>query len=117
MSLTVLFGTHGFTIGKMLCLESGKTKYSFSEPGDCCNDKGDAQVIKNKCCDLKSSTYKLSAYNSFNNEISLDAIPAEAHTLVPAQPLVFSEIGFTQPAKAPPLSGREIKILTSILII
>lgn len=120
LSLVILFGAQGFTIGKMLCLTSGKVDLSFSEPVDCCAKKESSnKVIKNKCCDLKSTTYKLSNFHQhfFSKLDLLNALPVSTNFSLD---LFFTDqrAEHTIPvSKAPPLSGRDILIFTSVFII
>ncbi len=50
----------GFTIGKMECLKSGKTKISFTQAKECCPEKKTTTpVLKSKCCNIFNSSLKL----------------------------------------------------------
>ena len=53
LSLMILVVSGGFTFSRMVCLESGYTKYAFTEQGDCCAKQNLHSVrIEKPCCDI-----------------------------------------------------------------
>jgi len=64
--LAVIFvlSSLGFTINKMVCLKSGKTKVSLTHVKDCCPEKKSTiPVVKAQCCDIQNSSFKLTDFN------------------------------------------------------
>ncbi|MBN8696202.1 MAG: hypothetical protein J0L87_06705 [Bacteroidetes bacterium] len=111
----------GFTINKMVCLKSGKTKISLTHVKDCCPEKKSSiPVVKAQCCDIQNSSFKLTDFSV-----------AQKHELPCSQELIsFSEYSFAAVPSAvqtvsvlsfadlpPPLSGKSLLHFISILLI
>ncbi len=111
----------GFTINKMVCLKSGKTKISLTHVKDCCPEKkSTTPVVKAQCCDIQNSSFKLTDFSV-----------AQKHELPCSQELIsFSEYSFATVPSAvqtisvlsfadlpPPLSGKSLLHFISILLI
>jgi hypothetical protein len=80
--LAVIFvlSSLGFTINKMVCLKSGKSKVSLTHLKDCCPDKKSTiPVVKAQCCDIQNSSFKLTDFN-----------PSQKHEL----PVSFELVSF-----------------------
>jgi hypothetical protein len=68
LSLLIVLGGGRFTIGKMVCLESGYSSYSMGKAKDCCEKNSSSdQSVKRSCCDLVNVSYSLDDYNPSNN--------------------------------------------------
>ena len=117
----LLVSSLGFTVNKMVCLKSGKTKISITHVKECCASKKNAQpILKSSCCDLKNTSFDLDDFS-----ISQKHNAPAAATI----PLIFgqnnnvriirsnnrSELFFAD--LPPPKSGRQILSCISILII
>lgn len=119
--IVLLLSGLGFTINKMVCLKSGKTKISFTHVTDCCNKKQSSQSrIKSNCCDLKNTTFDLDDFSSSKN---VNTPIADNFVLAIWQ----NNIVATTPCKntsvlsyndlPPPLYGRQLLAIISILTI
>lgn len=122
LSLLILLFSFGFTINKMVCLESGNTKVSLNEIKDCCSNdtKAALPVLKSHCCDLSSSSFHLNDYNPSEKH----STPTATDCLLPfnhlvsitfckennQQVLLYSDL-------PPPLYGKKLLALISIFII
>lgn len=121
LATVFILSSLGFTINKMVCLKSGKTKISLTHVKDCCSDKKSATpIVKAQCCDIHNSSFKLTDFSV-----------AQKHDVPCSQELMFfSEFSFTVVPSSlqknavltysdlpPPLSGRSLLQFISILLI
>jgi hypothetical protein len=64
LAVVFVLSSLGFTINKMVCLKSGKTKVSLTHVKDCCPEKKSTiPVVKSQCCDIQNSSFKLTDFN------------------------------------------------------
>ena len=64
LAVVFVLSSLGFTINKMVCLKSGKTKVSLTHVKDCCPEKkSTVPVVKAQCCDIQNSSFKLTDFN------------------------------------------------------
>jgi hypothetical protein len=64
LAVVFVLSSLGFTINKMVCLKSGKTKVSLTHVKDCCPEKKSTiPVVKAQCCDIQNSSFKLTDFN------------------------------------------------------
>jgi hypothetical protein len=118
LCVAILFGTQGITIGKMICLKSGRTIYSLKAPVDCCKkDAAGKDVIKPKCCDLKSSTLKLSGFHGIDLKTSIPLFATMIEYSVLNEPVIPEYLTVELCTNGPPLSGRAVLILHSTFLI
>lgn len=120
-TLVLLYST-GFTLNKMLCLKSGKSKTSFTWVDDCCSKEGAADevpVLKTMCCDNTSAFFHLNEYNpSQQNEI-----PAVANCLLPYSYDLISVVAINShtphifPDAPSPYQGKQLLSFISVLLI
>ena len=65
LAVVFVLSSLGFTINKMVCLRSGKTKVSLTHLKDCCPEKKSTiPVVKAQCCDIQNSSFKLTDFNT-----------------------------------------------------
>ncbi len=65
LAFVFLLASFGFTINKMICLKSGKTKISLVPIKDCCKkSKSGTPIIKAKCCDINATSFNLGDFHS-----------------------------------------------------
>ena len=122
LAMIFLVSSMGFTVNKMVCIKSGKTKISFSALKDCCREKkSGTPVLKNKCCDITNSSFNLESFErpekikvantfvlqpAFINNTTIDY----SNSACAAEIISFADI-------PPPLYGRKLLSFISILII
>jgi hypothetical protein len=122
LAIIFLISSLGFTANKMVCVKSGKTKLSLVNLKDCCpQKKSSPSTIKSHCCDITNTFFNLGDLNNshnfqsnknFNSQL-IHAIPGYfvSNDHIADQPLfIFADL-------PPPLSGRQLLSLISILII
>ena len=121
LAILFLVSSLGFTVNKMICLKSGKTKISFTKFTDCCKkNKSGLPVVKANCCDLNNTSFNLDDYNFVqkNNVPTATNFIAVLHynitsTLISnnaSSKIFFSDL-------PPPLYGRQLLSFISVLII
>lgn len=65
LAVVFVLSSLGFTINKMVCLKSGKTKVSLTHVKDCCPEKKSTiPVVKSLCCDIQNSSFQLTDFNT-----------------------------------------------------
>jgi hypothetical protein len=76
--MALLLSSLGFTVNKMICLKSGKTKISFTHVKNCCPvKKSTTPIVKANCCDLQNTTFNLddfSASQKVNTPFAVTAV-------------------------------------------
>jgi hypothetical protein len=76
--IAFLLSSLGFTVNKMICLKSGKTKISFTPVKNCCPaKKSTIPVVKANCCDLHNTAFNLddfSASQKVNTPFAITAV-------------------------------------------
>ena len=136
LAIVFLLSGFGFTIGKMVCLKSGKTEVSLEFIEDCCAKAKKQNVaccdgeeisqeaitiIKNEnCCDISNTFLQLKDFNPSNKKL----IPVASWITLPIAPIVSSNtISSTTSSKLffadlpPPLYGRTLLNFISTLTI
>lgn len=116
LALITLSASGGFTLSRMICLESGHIQYAFSEQADCCDKENLPPVrFQKPCCDVSNQiisvdSYTLACSKVLKADINLIAISTPSFKAVetPANK-IYSHYIATLP---PPLSG--IDFLLSI---
>jgi hypothetical protein len=82
LSVLLLIGSGGFTVGKMVCLGNGHVSYSLGNAKDCCEKEGAPQrTIKSSCCNLINIFYSL---DDFSPASKIITNPAQLVFAVPA---------------------------------
>ncbi len=136
LAVVFLLSGFGFTIGKMVCLKSGKTKVSLSIAEDCCkkikkqnvaccDDEAQIQeeitiIKKGECCDISNTHLQLKDFNPSQKngvpEANCFSLPFSEITLVNTSlNSTHSKLFF---ADLPPhLHGRSLLNFISILTI
>lgn len=116
LALVILSVSGGFTLSKMICLESGYTQYAFTKQSDCC-DKGNLPPVRfeKPCCDISNQIISVDNYTpSFAKALKADF--SLVATLTPSLPVVETLINQISShyvtTLPPPLSG--IDFLLSI---
>ena len=62
--IALLLSSLGFTVNKLICLKSGKTKISLTHVKNCCTTKKSAiPILKSNCCDLHNTIFNLDNFN------------------------------------------------------
>jgi hypothetical protein len=121
LAMLFLVSSLGFTVNKMVCIKSGKTKLSLVQMKDCCPENSSSiPVIKSNCCDITNTSFNLGDFQfSTKQEISSQSyclIPGYIYfpqqSICPEQSLVYSFADLP-----PPRSGRSLLNFISILII
>lgn len=121
LAIVFLLSSLGFTLNKMVCLKSGKTKISLVNVKDCCPEKkSTTPIIKSKCCDLQNSSFKLKDFSVVQkNEIAAhEQISFTSTTLFYFNSIATekkSGLAFTD--LPPPLYGRTLLNFISVLTI
>lgn len=122
LAIVFLLSSFGFTINKMICLESGNVEISLTDIDDCCSGMESANaVLKTKCCcNFSSTTFQLfEFYSSQKNKIpdSVGAVLSMNKSLfptiicsIPVSELCFIDLPL-------PIYGRKLLSFISILII
>lgn len=121
LCLFMLAFSLGFTINKMVCLKSGKTKVSLAKIKDCCPAKHNSQTtIETDCCDFSSFSFQLNEYNSSQQQsvvLAIDYIlPFNTNTyrcsnfIINKEPLLYSDL-------PPPIVGKKRLAFLSTFII
>lgn len=116
-----LLSSLGFTINKMVCLKSGKTKISLTHVKNCCPEKrSSVPTIKSNCCDLTNSSFSLDDFNS----VQKNNVSAAVSGALPIwQNRFISDLHLDNTSSIaaidlpPPLHGRKLLSFISILII
>ncbi len=122
LAVIFLVSSMGFTVNRMVCIKSGKTKISFTELKDCCKEKNSTTpIVKNKCCDITNSSFNLGSFQStekikvantfieltaYNKFTTSDYFSCSASSEI----ISYADI-------PPPLHGRSLLSFISILII
>ncbi|MCW3103258.1 MAG: hypothetical protein JWO09_1698 [Bacteroidetes bacterium] len=122
LAVTFLVSSLGFTVNKIVCLKSCKTKLSLLHVKDCCPDETSSiPVVKSDCCDITNTYFDLGDLRmSQKTEIvqpfvvqylftSRIFIPA-AHSFSKTATLSFAGL-------PPPRHGRALLSFISTLII
>lgn len=123
LAVIFLASSLGFTVNKMVCLKSGKTKLSLLHVKDCCPEKKyAAPVIKSDCCDITNTFFnlgdlrvsqKIQIVQPFSIQcLFISQGFASDNTHLDVRPLSFSFADLP-----PPRSGRTLLSFISILII
>ncbi|CAN5451537.1 hypothetical protein BH10BAC1_BH10BAC1_14110 [soil metagenome] len=89
LAIVFLLSGFGFTIGKMVCLKSGKTKVSLAIVEDCCKkakrqsiaccdeeeqiQEGITVIKKGDCCDISNTHLQLKDFNPSEKKIVPEA--------------------------------------------
>jgi hypothetical protein len=122
LALTFLVSSLGFTVNKMVCLKSGKTKLSLTRMKDCCPEKETAlPVVKSDCCDITNTFFDLGdlrvsqktdivqpfAIQSF---LSASGYQFKTYSFSDSEITLFADL-------PPPRSGRSLLAFISVLII
>ena len=134
LALVFTLSSLGFTIGKMECLKSGKTKISLSKVEDCCAKKKkqnccneeqneyDAlfKIKKADCCEISNTILQLKDFNPSQKK----NVPAIDFCFLPySTTFTISELTNTnKPLLSfadlpPPLHGRTLLNFISVLTI
>ncbi len=121
MVVVLLLSGLGFTINKMVCLKSGKTKISLTHVKSCCGKKGSEQsTIKSNCCDLTNTSFDLRDFNS-SQKVNVPFADNFVFTtwqndLVP-KTNIYKTSNLIAADLPPPLHGRQLLCFISTLII
>ena len=122
LAVIFLVSSMGFTVNKMVCIKSGKTKISFTPLKDCCKEKkSGTPVLKNKCCDITNSSFNLGNFQSsqkirianvfvLQSDFIKNTTIDYPNSACAAEIICFADI-------PPPLHGRKLLSFISILII
>lgn len=136
LAVLFLLSSLGFTVGKMVCLKSGKTKVSLSSVEDCCakakkqnanccdeeqeNTSSDFVVKKSDCCDISNTTLQLNDFNPSHKK----ELTAVEHTLFISESSFYFNTSVTENKSIlsfadlpPPLHGRTLLNFISVLTI
>ena len=122
LSVLILLFSFGFTINKMVCLESGNTKVSLNDIKNCCSNdtKAAIPVLKSHCCDLSSTAFHLNDYNPSEQH----SIPMATDCLLPFNHIVATTFCVENNKQVllysdlpPPLYGKKLLSFISVFII
>ena len=122
LSLLFIFGGGQFTIGKMVCLESGHSAYSLGQAQECCELQiPDHTIVTSKCCDLKNVSYNLNDFNLSQkvNVSSFSFISIHPHfSICSLRSLIFLPHDiFSHADLPPPYTGKELVYLFRSLLL
>lgn len=122
LAVVFLISSLGFTVNKMVCIKSGKTKFSLTALTDCCKGKKtEGAVIKKKCCLITNSTFNLGNYqNSKKINVENTIVLENSSTRTDKTNCIESTANSKVTAYAdlpPPLHGRDLLSFISTLII
>jgi len=122
LAVAFLVSSLGFTVNKIVCLKSCKTKLSLLHVKDCCpGETSSIPVVKSDCCDITNMYFDLGDLRiSPKTEIvqpfavqyfftSRIFVPA-GHSFSKADALSFADL-------PPPRHGRALLSFISVLII
>jgi hypothetical protein len=118
LTALVLFTGSGFTLSKMLCVGSGKVKYSLTEQDDCCKGEKETATLESKCCDVSNQLIKIDSFKldkSFNL-VSICLFPTKLFCS-PEPLFVKSFTRFTFNDSSPPPFGVKLLVLISSFLI
>lgn len=135
LAMVILVSGFSITVGKMVCLKSGKTLFSFSVVEDCCtkakkankncckeeqqNSPSGFNFEKSDCCDVSNSTLQLTDFHASQKNL----VPEAGQLILPftytftepeSQPFLVSFRSSDLPAA---LFGRQLLSFISILTI
>lgn len=125
MAVIVLISGTGFTVKKMVCLQSGKIKTAFYSLNDCCTGKKKEQKneeqLNSNCCKYSSESFFLDHNATEKAELFKKMDIGDAVQLF-ITPYTFNAIARTVPVHSfadlpPPIPGRERLILISTFLI
>ncbi len=118
----LLVSSLGFTANKMICLKSGKTKFSLVNIKDCCpENQSSVPVIKSHCCNITNTFFDLNDFRSVQkSEVSQPLAVQSFYTYSPTDPRFYSistEGIFSCSDLPPPRSGKVYLSFISTYII
>jgi hypothetical protein len=62
LSALILLGGSGLIVGKMVCLESGRTIFTAGAASGCCAKKTTAAAFESNCCRLQNTVFTQSDF-------------------------------------------------------
>ena len=121
LATVFLLSSLGFSVSKMVCLKSGKTKVSLANIHDCCKKtKSPLAVVKANCCDINTTSFNLGDIQTLEKG-SLQFL--QHHTFYQHQFLYISRFSGVSVSKLffadlpPPLHGKDLlSFISSYLI-
>ncbi len=136
LAVVFLLSSLGFTVGKMVCLKSGKTKISLSSVEDCCAKAKkqnanccdeeqetttlDFIIKKSDCCDISNTSLQLNDFNPSHKK----ELAAVEHTLFISESSFYFNTSAIENKSItsfadlpPPLHGRTLLNFISVLTI
>ncbi len=121
LAMVFILSSLGFTINKMICLKSGKTKISLTQLKDCCpKKKSPESVIKTQCCHITNTSFHLTDFNSSHK----NTIPVADDCVLAINKYSFPKKNYSNPSSKlffadlpPPYYGRQLLSFISILTI
>jgi hypothetical protein len=119
LAVAVFFSASGVTVFKMVCSKSNKTVVSFAELKNCCKHKSKSGVnVSKKCCDLSSKTLKVEQlYKTNPPSYSFNSLQHSLFVIQYSLFNFFSSVKLFAFDSSPPLSGRNILLSISTLLI
>lgn len=117
-----LFFSLGFSINKMVCFKSGKTKISLASIKDCCSkEHTNKPVLKSNCCDISTTAFHLNDYDPSQE----NTIPTAVNYILPLNSQITAVTHcqaccmnlFSAANLPPPLYGKQLLSFISVLII
>lgn len=94
LSGLIILGSGRFTLGKMICIESGQIAYSIGKAKDCCEKNGSPEKsLTSSCCDLVNVSFSLDDFSPSSKPSS--ASPT-SFFIIPVFDLLPLTSGFSQ---------------------
>lgn len=117
-----LVASLGFTANRMMCMKSGRIKFSLVHAKECCPEtKSAIPIVKEKCCDVLNSDFHLPDFQSAQKStieqpltfVVLFTHPGFSYTVISSsKPLAISFADLP-----PPVYGRTLLHFISSLLI
>lgn len=117
-----LVSSLGFTANRMMCMKSGRIKFSLVHEKECCPEtKSGIPVVKEKCCEVLNSDFHLPDFQ--NTQKSTIGQPLDFVFLFIHSGFSYRAVASSQPLAIsfadlpPPVSGRTLLTFISTFLI
>lgn len=111
LAVTILLSGSSFTLGKMVCLETGYTVIDYKKVEDCCDAHKPAPVVvRENCCEVTNLDITIDYFVQNNTSVAkMEAVPAPFHAVVQFCSVVpsFSTADFIPSFSQPPPETAE----------
>ena len=123
LSIILLLTGNGFTINRMECLHSGKSNVTIGRPASCCPQEEEGTCsLKRKCCRVETTVCQSNTFSIQDKKENRPVTQQPDFCLFYAtvscrlSSLTHSPSTAAFPLK-PPLSGKDLSIKISVLLI